>query len=112
MTRNEAPRDDAAFRRLKAFFTDDEIVELTWTIGLFNMLNRIHDALQFDIEGQEEVDKIRRSRYASEAAVLDYIRRVLALAESRTRPTPAAGGATAPTPHSSWPPPARGPRPG
>ena len=60
-------------------------MELTWAIGLFNMLNRVHDALRFDVEEQAEVDKIRRSRFASEAAVLDYVRRALALAEGRVR---------------------------
>ena len=85
MTCNEAARNDGAFRRLRAFHTDGEVVELTWVVGLFNMLNRIHDALQLDIEAPAEVDKIRRSRYASPEAVLGYVRRALALADSRTQ---------------------------
>jgi hypothetical protein len=77
VTTYEAPEDDEAFERLKQFFTDDEIVELTWVSALFNMVNRVHDSLRLDIEEQSEVNKIRRSAVLTEAAILKYGRRLV-----------------------------------
>lgn len=41
---------DAIFDRLRAHFSDAEIVELTWRIALCGAFNRFNDVLQLDIE--------------------------------------------------------------
>lgn len=41
---------DALFERLRAEFTDAQLVELTVRIGLANFFNRLNDALQIDLE--------------------------------------------------------------
>ena len=85
VTRNEARRDAAGFERLKAHFTDDEIVELTWVSALFNMINRITDSLWLDIE-EADVEGIRKP--VTEEGILEFVRRMLAHAEA------SAGGIT------------------
>ncbi|MPZ89223.1 MAG: hypothetical protein GEU81_14380 [Nitriliruptorales bacterium] len=79
VTRNQAARDKEGFEALREWFDDDEIVELTWLSAMFNMLNRVHDSLHLDIEPQDEVDKIQRSSFISQDAVLDYVRRMVDL---------------------------------
>ena len=37
------------FQRLRAFYTEGEIVELTAAIGLFNYFNRFNNALHMEI---------------------------------------------------------------
>jgi len=41
---------DAMFDRLRAHFTDSEIVELTWRIALCGAFNRFNDVLQTEVE--------------------------------------------------------------
>ena len=41
---------DDIFDRLKAHFSEDQIVELTWRIALCGAFNRFNDALQLDLE--------------------------------------------------------------
>lgn len=82
VTRNEGRRDAAGFEMLKAHFTDDEIVELTWVIGLFNMVNRITDTLWLDVEASD-VSGIQRP--ITEEQILDYVRRIVAHEESSRR---------------------------
>lgn len=42
---------DAIFGRLRAHFTDAQIVELTWRIALCGAINRFSDILQVEVEG-------------------------------------------------------------
>lgn len=37
------------FQKLKSFYTENEIVELTAAIGLFNYFNRFNNALHMEI---------------------------------------------------------------
>jgi uncharacterized peroxidase-related enzyme len=83
VTRNSADRDNEGFEALRQWFDDDEIVELTWLSAMFNMLNRVHDALHIDIEPQHDVDKIQRSAHVSEERVLAYARRMVEVLEAR-----------------------------
>lgn len=92
MTLNQAPHDDEAFERLKRFFTSAEIMELTWVIGLFNMNNRVQDALRLEIEEQHEVDRIRRSRVLTEEMVVEYARKVVELYDRRKAREAGQGG--------------------
>ena len=43
---------DQIFERLKAVFTDAQIVELTWRIALCGAFNRFNDVLQLEIEDE------------------------------------------------------------
>lgn len=45
---------DALFERLRAQFTEPQIVELTWRIALCGAFNRVNDALQLEIEPEAE----------------------------------------------------------
>ena len=58
VTRDANRVPDSLFERLRKAFTDPEIVELTFMIGLITMLNRFNNALQ-----------VRYHREMSEAAV-------------------------------------------
>ena len=50
VTRNEAHADPAAYERLRAVFSDEEIHELTLAACLFNFLNRFNDSLWIDLD--------------------------------------------------------------
>ena len=47
---NDIP--DAFFARLKKNFTDPEIVEMTFTIGMINLLNMFNNCLQVRYHGE------------------------------------------------------------
>lgn len=61
VTRNTAQKRGDVYDQVKAQFSNAEIVELTLVCALFNMINRINDSLEIDIEVQSEVDKIKRT---------------------------------------------------
>ncbi|MCA9285340.1 MAG: carboxymuconolactone decarboxylase family protein [Phycisphaerales bacterium] len=48
---------DALFERLRRFFSDAEIVELTAAIGLIHMLNLFNNALQLTYNGEYEASR-------------------------------------------------------
>lgn len=73
VTRNEAPRDKEAYEALAGHFDEAEVVEITWLSAMFNMLNRVHDALQVDLEPLDQVDRIRRSARIEHEAVVDWM---------------------------------------
>jgi uncharacterized peroxidase-related enzyme len=79
VTRNEGRRDQVGFERLRTFFNDDEIVELTWVTALFNMINRVTDSLWLDVE-ESDVEGIRKP--ITEEGILEFVRRMLAHAEA------------------------------
>jgi len=54
VTRDSNRVDDALFARLRRHFDDAEIVELTYVIGLINMLNRFNNALGIRYHGEYE----------------------------------------------------------
>lgn len=49
MTKDARRVSDAQWETLKAHFDEDEVIELSTVIGLFNYFNRLSDALQVDI---------------------------------------------------------------
>lgn len=51
VTRNNLPSDDNLFSRLKIFFSDDEIVELTALIAFQNLSSKFNAALQIPTQG-------------------------------------------------------------
>jgi len=54
VTRDANRVDDHLFARLRRHFDDREIVELTYVIGLINMLNRFNNALDIRYGGEYE----------------------------------------------------------
>lgn len=50
VTRNEAKRDTKCWEELKTHFNPQEIIELTVVICHFNLMNRLNDTLQLDLE--------------------------------------------------------------
>jgi hypothetical protein len=50
VTRNEAHADPLAWDRVRAEFTDAEIVELTLAACLFNFLNRFNDTMWLELD--------------------------------------------------------------
>lgn len=77
VTRNEAPRDQEAFDALSDWFSEEEVIHITWVCGLFNMLNRVHDSLWIDIETPDVLPKIRSTAHVPAADVLAYVRRAV-----------------------------------
>ena len=59
VTRNTAQQRGDVYEQVKAQFNDAEIVELTLVCAMFNMINRINDSLEIEIEAQPEIDKIK-----------------------------------------------------
>jgi len=74
MTKNTAASRDDVYDRVKAQFSDAEIVELTLICSMFNMINRFNDSLKLTIENQSEVDKIRGTVHIDPANIKTYLR--------------------------------------
>ncbi len=73
VTRNTARRRGDVYEQVKAQFSDAEIVELTLVCAMFNMINRINDSLEIEIEEQSEVDKIKGSLVLDPQRVGSYL---------------------------------------
>jgi len=73
VTRNTAQKNDAVYDRVKALFSNAEIVELTLICAMFNMINRINDCLEIDIEEQPEIDKIKGTLVLDPERVKTYL---------------------------------------
>ena len=73
VTRNTARTRDDVYERVKAQFSDAEIVELTLVCAMFNMINRINDSLKIEIEAQSEVDKIKGTLVLDPERIRTYL---------------------------------------
>lgn len=74
MTRNTAQENADAYSRLRANFSEGEIIEITMLCGMFNMINRINDSLDIALEEQPEIDKIQSSLHLDPVKMGDYLR--------------------------------------
>ena len=74
VTRNTAQKRGDVYQRVKAQFSDAEIVELTLICAMFNMINRINDSLDIEIEAQPEIDKIQGSLVLDPERMRTYLR--------------------------------------
>ena len=72
-TNNSANSNDKLFADLKEVFTEKQIVEMTILAAMFNMLNRINDSLDVDLEEQGEINKIKKSLHLKTEAYGDYL---------------------------------------
>ena len=61
VTLNKAAKDTALFLELKSSFTEKQIAEMTILCAMFNMINRINDSLDVELEDTTEIDKIQKS---------------------------------------------------
>ena len=50
VTKNEAKHDETCWEELKTHFSSQELIELTVIICHFNLMNRLNDTLQLDLE--------------------------------------------------------------
>ena len=73
VTNNSANSNDKLFADLKEVFTEKQIVEMTILAAMFNMLNRINDSLDVDLEEQGEINKIKKSLRLKTDAYGDYL---------------------------------------
>jgi alkylhydroperoxidase family enzyme len=79
VTLNRARSDTKLYAQLEASFTTQEIVELTFVIAMFNMINRVNESLHVDVEDEQEIVKIRSRLDLDEDALRAYVK---ALADS------------------------------
>ncbi len=77
ITLNTAKEDNGIFEKVREEFSEEEIIELTLTSGLFNLFNRLMDSLQIPLEPQDEVDKIKRSVQLDPNKVQNYLKTIV-----------------------------------
>ncbi len=70
MTLNTAKRDGAAWDDLRRLFNDAEIVEISLSCAMFNMINRLNDSFRTELE-PEEYNRRQHGAVGVTAAVLD-----------------------------------------
>jgi uncharacterized peroxidase-related enzyme len=73
VTLNKAAKDDALFIELKSYYTENQIAEMTILCAMFNMINRINDSLDVDLEDTTEIDKIQRSLVLEPKKMTHYL---------------------------------------
>ena len=73
VTLNSAREDNGIFEKVRAEFSEEEVIELTLMSGFFNLFNRFMDSLKIPVEDQDEVDKIKRSVNLDPAKVHNYL---------------------------------------
>jgi len=73
VTNNTAAGNDDLFNQLKEKFTEKQIVEMTILCAMFNMINRINDSLDVDLEEQGEVNLIKKSLHLKSEAYGNYL---------------------------------------
>ena len=73
VTLNKAAKDDTLFNELKSCYTETQIAEMTILCAMFNMINRINDSLDVDLEDTTEIDKIQRSLVLEPKKMTHYL---------------------------------------
>lgn len=77
VTRNTARERDDVFTEVRQQFNDAELLELTMISGRFNASNRFQDTMCLPIEGQDEVDRIRRTVRADPNRIKAFIEKLI-----------------------------------
>ena len=77
VTRNTARERDDVFTEVRQQFNDAELLELTMVSGRFNASNRFQDTMCLPIEGQDEVDRIRRTVRADPNRIKAFIEKLI-----------------------------------
>ena len=73
VTLNLAAKNNELFEELKINFTEKQIVEMTILCAMFNMINRINDSLDVELEDTSEIDKIQKSLILEPNRMTDYL---------------------------------------
>ncbi len=77
VTKNTARSRDDVFEQVSPQFTEAELIEVTLMSCLFNSWNRFTDSLHIPIEGQSEVEKIKKSVYLDPNKVKRYLQEII-----------------------------------
>ena len=78
MTLNTAKRDGPAWDNLRRLFTDAEIVEISMSCALFNMINRLNDSFRTELEPEEYNRRQHGAVGVTGAALDEYACRICA----------------------------------
>ncbi len=73
VTLNQAAKNNLLFKELQNNFTGKQIAEMTILCAMFNMINRINDSLDVDLEDNGEIDKIQKSLFLDPTKMTDYL---------------------------------------
>ncbi len=73
VTLNKASKDHVLFNELKSTYTENQIVEMTILCAMFNMINRINDSLNVDLEDTTEIDRIQKSLILEPKKMTHYL---------------------------------------
>ncbi len=73
VTLNLAAKNNELFEELKINFTEKQIAEMTILCAMFNMINRINDSLDVELEDTSEIDKIQKSLILEPKRMTDYL---------------------------------------
>lgn len=76
MTLNTAKRDGPAWDDLRRLFNDAEIVEISLSCAMFNMINRLNDSFRTELEPEEYNRRQHRAVGVTAAALDDYACRI------------------------------------
>jgi alkylhydroperoxidase family enzyme len=76
MTLNTAKRDDAVWEELRGLFGDAEIVEISLSCALFNMINRLNDSFRTELEPEEYNRRQHRAVGVTAGALEEYACRI------------------------------------
>ena len=77
VTLNTAKENNGIFELVREEFSEEEVIELTLISGFFNLFNRLMDSLCIPLEGQDEIDKIKRSVHLDPNRVRNYLETVV-----------------------------------
>jgi capsular polysaccharide biosynthesis protein len=83
MTLNTAKHDDNVWQELRGLFTDAEIVEISLSAAMFNMINRLNDSFRTELESEEYNRRQHGAVGVTREALEDYACRICASATRR-----------------------------
>jgi hypothetical protein len=88
MTLNTAKSDDMVWHDMRECFTDAEIVEISLSAAMFNMINRLNDSFRTELESEEYNRRQHGAVGVTREALEDYACRICASAGKSQSSTP------------------------
>ena len=76
MTLNTAKHDDAVWHEMRNLFSAAEIVEISLSSAMFNMINRLNDSFRTELEPEEYNRRQHGAVGVTAAALDDYACRI------------------------------------
>ena len=73
VTLNQAAKNNQLFNELKNNFTEKQVAEMTILCAMFNMINRINDSLDVELEDTSEIYKIQKSLILEPKKMTNYL---------------------------------------